>query len=143
MVPVELAVPAELVLTEGLPFGTLDPVAPNPLFPAGLATFAELPAPLGSLPELFRPAAFAGPLGIPLTAAVPAPVEPALGEPTELAVPVVGPLAAPVAPPPADAPPAPPPPLPPPLCARAGTAAQAIETATIKAIDLIMGLSKR
>jgi hypothetical protein len=76
----------------------------------GAATFAELPAPLGSLPELFRPPAFAGPDGTPLTPAVPEPVEPAFGEPTALPVPAVGPLAAPPA-----APPAPPPP--PALCA--------------------------
>lgn len=75
-VPVELAVPRALV-------------------PGAVGTFCELPAPLGSFPELFRPPAFAGPLGTPLTAAVPAPAEPASGEPTAELVPVDGPLAAP------------------------------------------------
>jgi hypothetical protein len=84
--PDELAVPALLVPGGG-----------------GAATFAELPAPLGSLPELLRPPAFAGPDGTPLTPAVPAPAEPALGEPT--ALPAGEPLAAPPALPP------------PPLCA--------------------------
>jgi hypothetical protein len=60
--PDELAVPALLV-----PGG------------AGIAVLAELPAPLGSLPELLRPPVLAGPDGT-LTAAVPAPAEPALGE---------------------------------------------------------------
>jgi hypothetical protein len=50
----------------------------------GAATFAELPTPLGSLPELLRPPALAGPDGTPLTAAEPAPAEPALGEPMAL-----------------------------------------------------------
>src|ERR1700716_2828611 len=126
-VPVELAVPAELVPALGPLFPALlfaFPVAvfPRPLFPAGLGTLEALPAPLGSLPELLRPAALAGPFGIPFTAEVPAPAEPALGDPTELAVPAVGPLAAPVAPPelalpalpPAEEPPALPPPAPPP-----------------------------
>ena len=55
------------------------------------------------------PPGFAGPLGTPLTAAEPAPVEPALGVPTALEDPAVGPLAAPAAEPPAlPAPPAPP-----------------------------------
>jgi hypothetical protein len=81
--PDELAVPALLV-----PGG-------------GEATLAELPAPLGSLPELLRPPALAGPDGTPLTPAVPAPAEPALGEPVALPLP-------------ADEPPAAPPALPPP-----------------------------
>ena len=71
----------------------------------GEATLAELPAPLGSLPELLRPPALAGPDGAPLTPAVPAPAEPAFGEPAALALPADGPLAAPPALPP------PPPPL--------------------------------
>jgi hypothetical protein len=75
--PEELAVPALLV-----PGG-------------GEATLAAFPAPLGSLPELFRPPTLAGPDGTPLTAAVPAPAEPALGEP--VALPPDGPLAAPPA----------------------------------------------
>ena len=85
--PDELAVPALLV-----PGG-------------GEASFAGLPAPLGSLPELLRPPALAGPDGAPLTPAVPAPAEPAFGEPAALALPADGPLAAPPALPP------PPPPL--------------------------------
>ena len=88
--PDELAVPALLVPGGG-----------------GEASFAELPAPLGSLPELLRPPALAGPDGTPLTPAVPAPAEPALGEPAALPLPVDGPLAASPALPPA----APPPPL--------------------------------
>src|SRR3977135_1358070 len=70
------------------------------LVPGGEATFAELPAPLGSLPELLRPPALAGPDGTPLMPAVPAPGEPALGEPAALPLPAEGPLAAPPAPPP-------------------------------------------
>ena len=78
--PDELAVPALLVPGGG-----------------GEATFAELPAPLGSLPELLRPPALAGPDGTPLTPAVPAPGEPALGEPAALPLPAEAPLAAPPA----------------------------------------------
>jgi hypothetical protein len=81
--PDELAVPRLLVPGAG-----------------GVATFAELPAPLGSLPELLSPPALAGPDGTPLTPAVPAPAEPALGEPAALPLPADGPLAAPPAPPP-------------------------------------------
>jgi hypothetical protein len=88
--PDELAVPALLVPGAG-----------------GVATFAELPAPLGSLPELLRPPALAGPDGTPFTPAVPAPAEPAFGVPTALLLPADGPLAAPPALP---LPPAPPPP---------------------------------
>jgi hypothetical protein len=87
--PDELAVPALLVPGGG-----------------GEPTLAELPAPLGSLPELFRPPTLAGPLGTPLTPAVPAPAEPAFGV---LAEPVDEPLAA--APAPALPPPPPLPPL--------------------------------
>jgi hypothetical protein len=101
-----------------------DPVeefaVPTVLVPGAIAdgTFAALPAPLGSLSELLIPPGLAGPAGAPLTAAEPAPADPALGEPTALVVPAVGPLAAPVAepalaPPPADDPPAEPPPVPP------------------------------
>lgn len=79
--PDELAVPALLV-------------------PGGKAVLAELPAPLGSLPELLRPPTLAGPDGTPLTPAVPAPGEPAFGEPTALPVLAEGPLAAPPALPP-------------------------------------------
>src|SRR5258707_10976569 len=74
--PDELAVPALLV-----PGG-------------GEAVLAEAPAPLGSLPELLRPPTLAGPDGTPLVAAVPAPGEPAFGEPTALPVPAEGSLAA-------------------------------------------------
>src|SRR3954466_9950045 len=86
--PDELAVPALLVPGGG-----------------GVASLDELPAPLGSLPELFRPPAFAGPDGTPLTPDVPAPADPALGEPTALPLPAEGPLAAPPALPPLAPPP--------------------------------------
>src|ERR1700709_2274582 len=93
-VPVELAVPAELVPDAGpLLRPVLGEFIPRPLFPDGPATFEAFPAPLGSLPVLLRPAALAGPFGMPFTAAVPAPAAPALGEPTKLPVPTVGPLA--------------------------------------------------
>src|SRR5882757_948721 len=83
-----------------------DCAVPALLVPGGgEASRDELPAPLGSLPELFCPAALAGPGGTPLIAEVPAPAEPAFGVPTEL-LPVVAPPALP--------PPALPPPL---LCA--------------------------
>jgi len=74
---------------------------PRLLVPGGVCetTFPGLPAPLGSLTELFRPPALAGPDGTPLTPAVPAPAEPAFGEPAALPVPGDGPLAAPPAPP--------------------------------------------
>jgi hypothetical protein len=90
---------------------------PKVFVPGAVGIFAELPEPLGSLPELLSPVALAGPAGMPLTPAVPAPVEPAVGDPTALLVPAEGPLAAPAAEaPPAEVPPAepPPPPLPPP-----------------------------
>jgi hypothetical protein len=99
---------------EDLPEGL---AVPTVLLVGTSGAFAELPKPLGSFPELFSPPTFAGPLGTPLTPWVPAPAEPALGEPAGLVAPLVGPLAAP----PADAPPAeappdelPPPPPPPP-----------------------------
>jgi hypothetical protein len=78
--PDEFAVPALLVPGDGCD-----------------TTFDELPAPLGSLPELLRPPTLAGPDGTPLTPAVPAPAEPALGEPAALPLPAVDPLAAPPA----------------------------------------------
>jgi hypothetical protein len=78
--PDELAVPAVLVPGGG-----------------GEATFAELPAPLGSLPELLRPPALAGPDGTPLTPALPAPAEPAPAEPAALPLPAEDPLAPPPA----------------------------------------------
>jgi hypothetical protein len=81
--PDELAVPALLVPGAG-----------------GAASLDALPAALGSFPELFGSAAFAGPDGTPLTPDVPAPADPAPGEPTPLSLPAEGPLAAPPAPPP-------------------------------------------
>jgi hypothetical protein len=110
--PDELAVPALLV-----PGG-------------GEASFAELPAPLGSLPELLRPPAPAGPDGTPLTPAVPAPADPALGEPAALPLPLDGPLAAPPALPPLD-------------CANEPTGPIKIAIATIDAVTdiLIIGIS--
>lgn len=82
--PDELAVPAVLV-----PGGSGEPI------------LAELPAPLGSLPEAFRPPTLAGPVGTPLTPAVPAPAEPACGELAVLPAPADEPLAAaPALPPP-------------------------------------------
>jgi len=70
------------------------------------------PLPLGSFPELFKPAALAGPGGTPLTPVGPAPAEPARGEPAAL----VGP-ADELAAPPVEPPLLPPPPPPP--CAKA------------------------
>jgi hypothetical protein len=115
--PDELAVPRLLVPGAG-----------------GVATFAELPAPLGSLPELLRPPAFAGPDGTPLTPAVPAPAEPALGEPAALPLPADGPLAAPPALPPAP---------PPPLCANECIGPMKSAMATIDAVtdNLAIGIS--
>jgi hypothetical protein len=72
--PDELAVPALLVPGAG-----------------GWVSFTELPAPVGSLTELFKPPALAGPDGTPLTPAVPAPAEPAFGEPAGLALPAAPP----------------------------------------------------
>jgi hypothetical protein len=110
--PEELAVPALLVPGDG-----------------GTATLAELPAPLGSLPELLRPPTLAGPDGTPLTADVPAPAEPAFGEPTALPVPADGPLAAPPALPPV------PPPVP---WANELAEAARIAIATIEAVADIL-----
>jgi hypothetical protein len=80
--------PAEPVVTPGPPFGPgPDEFAvPTLLVPSGgdELNLPELPAPLGSLPELLRPPALAGPDGTPLTPAVPAPAEPAFGEPAAL-----------------------------------------------------------
>src|SRR3979409_2621559 len=78
---------AELAEPDGLdPVGTEEPdelAVPALLVPdaGGEFIFAELPAPLGSLPELLRPPTLAGPEGTPLTPAVPAPPQPAFGEP--------------------------------------------------------------
>jgi hypothetical protein len=51
---------------------------PTVFVPGEVGTFDALPAPLGSFAALFNPPGLAGPLGTPLTAAVPAPVEPAI-----------------------------------------------------------------
>ena len=48
------------------------------------ATLEALPMPLGSLTELLPPPTLPGPVGMPLVAAVPAPAEPAAGEPAAL-----------------------------------------------------------
>src|SRR3954465_14377408 len=69
--PVELAVPVELA-------------GPALLVPGGVASLEAWPARLGSLRELWGPPAWAGPEGTPLMPAVPAPADPALGEPTAL-----------------------------------------------------------
>jgi hypothetical protein len=106
----ELAVPALLVPGGG-----------------GEASFAELPAPLGSLPELLRPPALAGPDGTPFTPVVPAPAEPALGEPTGLPLPADGPLAAPPAPPS-------------PVCASGPARPRRIAIAMIDAVTDIRGI---
>jgi hypothetical protein len=103
-------------VVDPLPVDPVEFAVPKLLVPGAVGAFTALPAPLGSLAELLRPPAFAGPLGTPLTAAVPAPGAPAFGEPTALPVPALGPLAAPAVPP--EAPPADPP-APPPLCASA------------------------
>jgi hypothetical protein len=108
--PDELAVPALLV-------------------PGGVGSFDEFPAPLGSLPELFSPPALAGPDGTPLTAALPAPAEPALGEPAALPLPADGPLAAP---------PALPPLAPPPLCAFAARGDSRIAIAVIATLTDVL-----
>jgi hypothetical protein len=76
---------------------------PIVLVPGAAGIFAELPAPLGSFPELLRPLELAGPFGIPLIAVVPAPADPALGVPVAEVEPAEGPLAAP----PVDPPPLP------------------------------------
>jgi hypothetical protein len=53
----------------------------------GAASLDEFPAPLGSSPALFNPPGLAGPGGTPLMLDVPAPAEPALGEPAALPLP--------------------------------------------------------
>ena len=65
--PEDCAVPALLV--------------PTLLLPVIDGAVAALPAPLGSFAVLLMPPEFAGPAGTPLVAAVPAPAEPAAGEP--------------------------------------------------------------
>jgi hypothetical protein len=140
--PVTSVPPAEPVEFEPVvpddPVVAVDPdelAVPRLLVPGagGVASFAELPAPLGSLPELLSPPAFAGPDGTPLTPAEPAPAEPALGEPAALPVPVDGPLAAPPALPP----------VPPLLCASECSGAIRSAMATIDAVAdiLVIGTS--
>ena len=53
----------------------------------GEANLDAFPAPLGSSPALFAPPGLAGPGGTPLMPEVPAPAEPALGEPAALPLP--------------------------------------------------------
>jgi len=78
----------------------------------------------------------AGPLGTPLTAAVPAPGAPALGVPTALPLPMLGPLAAPVVDvPPPEVPPADPPPL---LCASASVPVSDKAVAVANAITVVL-----
>jgi hypothetical protein len=115
-----------------------DWAVPALLVPGALRGLATFPAPLGSLPELFRPAAFPGPGGTPLMAAGPAPWEPAVGEPvTLLLVPLV--LLVPLAAPPA--PPLPPalPPLPP-LCASEMAGMVRMAKAVVAAIMADLGI---
>ena len=126
------------------PAPELDPVelaVPKLFVPGAVAvgTLPALPAPLGSLTELFRLPGFAGPFGTPLIDAEPAPVEPAFGVPAALGLLAVGPLAAPeelaaLDPPPADPPPADPPPPapppPPPLCPKVATGISITATRT-------------
>jgi hypothetical protein len=59
----------------------------------GEARLDEFPAPLGSSPALFNPPGLAGPGGMPLMPEVPAPAEPALGEPAALPLPADAPPA--------------------------------------------------
>jgi hypothetical protein len=132
-------VPAAPVVTPALLLAVAPDVAPEPddwavpalLVPGAAGSCAELPAPLGSLAELFRPPAFAGPGGMPLTPEGPAPAEPALGEPVALDDPVALLL-------PALAPPA----LPP-LCANEMAGMVRMASAAIAAVmvDLVMGSS--
>jgi hypothetical protein len=109
------AVPTVVEPAGALPPPDVDPdelAVPAAFVPGVFDALPAFPAPLGSLPELLRPPTLPGPV-TPLTAAVPAPAEPAFG--AAPAVPL--PEAPPADPPPADPPPPPPPP---PLCARAG-----------------------
>jgi hypothetical protein len=58
------------VLPVAEPDDPVDPpevAVPNVFVPGDVGTFADLPAPLGSLAELFGPPTLAGPLGTPLT----------------------------------------------------------------------------
>jgi hypothetical protein len=113
--PEDCAVPALLVPGDG-----------------GEASLLEFPAPLGSLPELFSPPTLAGPDGTPLTPAVPAPAEPAFGEPAALPVPAEGPLAAP---------PVLPPLAPPALCANETVGDVSIAIAANMAVKDVLFIS--
>src|SRR5882757_5095392 len=136
------ALPSASIAASSLVFDFAVPVvtpAPGPdvlavpalLVPGGggAVSLDELPAPLGSLTELFSPPAFAGPDGTPLTPDVPAPADPALGEPTALPLPAEGPLAAP---------PVLPPLAPPALCARAAIGKVKIAIAVIAAVTDVL-----
>jgi len=86
--------PAEPVVT---PAPVLTPApddcaVPALLVPGGEASLDEFAEPLGSSPALFNPPGFAGPDGMPLTPDVPAPAEPAFGEPAALLLPADGPM---------------------------------------------------
>src|ERR1700694_3297535 len=77
-----LAVPVVLVPLappEAAPGDPDEFAVPEVLVPGAVGAFAELPAPLGSLPELLSPPALAGPLRKALTPAVHEPVAPAIG----------------------------------------------------------------
>jgi len=110
--PARLAVDPVVAEVPAVVAGDLPPdelAVPSALVPGASGDFTEFPTPLVSLSELLRPPAFAGPLGTPVTAAEPAPAEPAFGVPIGL-VPAEGPLAAPLVEP-----------LPVPLCPSAAT----------------------
>jgi hypothetical protein len=117
--------PADLPEPVVTPLSVLTPrpddwAVPAVLVPGagGDASLDGFCAPLGSSPELFNPPGLAGPGGTPVMPCVPAPAEPALGDPAALLLPAEGPLAAPPAlGPPALAPPPVPPLLPLPLWA--------------------------
>jgi hypothetical protein len=89
------------------------------------------PLPLGLLPELFNPAALAGPGGTPLTPVVPAPADPARGEPAAL----VDPVDEFAAPPPDELPLLPPPPPPP--CTKATDEARVNVTASATVLFIL------
>src|SRR5712671_1661481 len=139
-----IALSSASIAVSSLVFGLAEPVvtpAPGPdelavpalLMPGGggAASLDALPAPLGSLPELFSPPAFAGPDGTPLTPDVPAPADPALGEPTALPLPAEGLLAAPPVLPPLALPP-------PALCAWAIMGRVKIAIAVIAAVTDVL-----
>jgi hypothetical protein len=117
--------PADLPEPVVTPLSVLTPrpddwAVPAVLVPGagGDASLDGFCAPLGSSPELFNPPGLAGPDGTPVTLCVPAPAEPAFGEPAAVLLLAEGPLAAPPAlAPPVLAPPPVPPLLPPPLWA--------------------------